>query len=242
MERLYILVGNTTGLAMDIEEEFDKERRRMVADQIERRGLQSPRLLDAMLRVPRHLFIPQEHRDQSYLDGPLAIGCGQTISQPYIVALMTSLLALEGHENVLEVGTGSGYQAAVLAHMAATVHTVERIDTLAIRAREVLDSLGLPNVHVHLGDGTIGWPENAPYQGILVTAAAPAPPQPLLDQLAPDGRLVIPVGGQGHQRLEVWQRSGVGFSSEDLIPVAFVPLRGEHGWKEEEWSGYHPSR
>ncbi len=226
---------------MDIQAEYEKQRERMVSDQIERRGLHSPRLLNAIRQVPRHIFVPQESRDQAYMDGPLSIGCGQTISQPYIVALMTSLLALEGNENVLEVGTGSGYQAAILAHLAATVHTVERIDTLANRARESLNSLGLTNVHVHLGDGTTGWPENAPYQGILVTAAAPAPPKPLLDQLAPGGKLVIPVGGPGHQQLVVWQPSGAGFTSEEIIPVAFVPLRGEHGWKDEEWSGYYGS-
>jgi protein-L-isoaspartate(D-aspartate) O-methyltransferase len=174
----------------------------------------------------------QEH---AYDDSPLPIGSGQTISQPYIVALMTSLVALQGDEIVLEIGTGSGYQAAVLACLAKTVHTIERHAALAGWAGSTLEDLAYKNVFVHLGDGSLGWPDAAPYQAIIVTAAAPRPPQPLLDQLDEGGRLVIPVGERRLQDLQVWQREGEHFTWETIIPVAFVPMRGEHGWKEDQW-------
>ena len=207
------------------------ERSRMVTEQIARRGLRDPRLLAAMEAVPRHCFVRDEDLAWAYADGPLPIGYGQTISQPYIVALMTDMLELQGGEKVLEVGTGSGYQAAVLAQLAGSVHTVEIISELAVRAGEVIDSLGYKNVMIHSGDGSLGWEEDAPYQGILVAAAAPDVPRPLLDQLADGGRLVLPIGRQhGIQRLETWRRTGSKFNHEAGIAVAFVPLRGEHGW------------
>jgi protein-L-isoaspartate(D-aspartate) O-methyltransferase len=215
---------------------FTGLREKMVSEQIARRGLQSPRLLEAFRSVPRHSFVPPDCQKNAYDDGPLPIGIGQTISQPYIVALMTSLLALEGDENVLEIGTGSGYQAAVLSRLAKTVHTIERHVPLAEHASEILSTLGYANIFVHTGDGTRGWPDDAPYQGILVTAAAPSPPQPLLDQLSEGGRLVIPVGDHYGQDLQVWERRDGKFEPESIIPVVFVPLRGEFGWKDEEWN------
>ena len=214
---------------------FEEKRMEMVSGQIERRGLTGARLLQALRTVPRHRFVPLDEQDQAYHDSPLPIGSGQTISQPYIVALMTSLAVLEGDENVLEIGTGSGYQAAVLACLAKTVHTIERHAALSDWASRTLEELGYKNVHVHLGDGSLGWPEAAPYQAILVTAAAPRPPQPLLDQLAQGGRLIIPIGERHLQDLQVWQRTGQQFASESIIPVAFVPFRGELGWQEDQW-------
>ena len=207
----------------------------MVHTQIEQRGLTEARLLEALSSVPRHRFVPLDVQEHAYDDGPLPIGNGQTISQPYIVALMTSLAALQGDENVLEIGTGSGYQAAVLACLAKSVHTIERHAGLSIWAGSILEDLGYKNISVHQGDGSLGWPEAAPYQAIIVTAAAPHPPQPLLEQLAEGGRLVIPVGVPHQQDLQVWQREGGQFTWETIIPVAFVPMRGELGWKEDQW-------
>jgi protein-L-isoaspartate(D-aspartate) O-methyltransferase len=214
---------------------FQQERARMVSEQIERRGIRNERLLEALRRVPRHCFVPPHLTSQAYEDGPLPIGNGQTISQPYIVALMTSLLGLEGHENVLEIGTGSGYQAAILAEMVKTVHTIERHPELADCAMRILGGLGYQNIEVHIGDGSTGWPNAAPYQAIMVTAAAPRPPDPVLKQLAKGGRLVIPVGDRYGQDLQLWSYDGDFLSPENIIPVAFVPLRGEHGWRDEEW-------
>ena len=218
-----------------MDERFDEKRLEMVSAQIERRGLNEPRLLQALRSVPRHRFVPLDVQEHAYDDGPLPIGSGQTISQPYIVALMTSLAALKGDENVLEIGSGSGYQAAVLSCLAKSVHTIERHAALAGWSGSILEELGYKNVSVHLGDGSSGWPEAAPYQAILVTAAAPRLPQPLLDQLAEGGRLVIPIGERRLQDLQVWQREGGQFTWETIIPVAFVPLRGELGWKEDQW-------
>lgn len=211
-------------------EDYEQQRQRMVAEQIRRRGLNEPRLLSAMQTVPRHLFVPAEYRLSAYEDGPLPIGFGQTISQPYIVALMTNLLQLRGDERVLEVGTGSGYQAAILGRLAREVHTVELLPELAERAAKLLEDLGVDNVHIHVGDGSLGWPESAPYAGILVAAAAPKVPQALLDQLSDGGRLVVPVGGRGLQELEVWERKGDRYETSNLLSVAFVPLRGKQGW------------
>ena len=207
----------------------------MVSEQIVRRGVTSPRVLDAMRSVPRHRFVPTESQAYAYDDYPLPIGQGQTISQPYIVALMTQLLQLQGNEVVLEIGTGSGYQAAVLASIAKTVHSVEMLPELSGKAAKILGELGYSNIHLHVGDGSQGWPKAAPYLGILVTAAAPKPPQALLDQLADGGRLVIPVGDRGSQVLQVWEKVKGGWSYEDIIPVAFVPLRGKEGWNKGEW-------
>jgi len=211
--------------------EFESDRKQMVAKQIAGRGLHDARLLAAFENVPRHLFIPEEVRHHAYTDGPLPIGFSQTISQPYIVALMTHLLELIGSERVLEVGTGSGYQAAILSRLAAEVYTVEIVPELAERAKTILREAGCANVHVHLADGSLGWPEAAPYDAIIATAAAPSVPQPLLDQLTDGGRLVLPVGDRGYQELEVLKREGDAFKRRSVIAVAFVPLRGEYGWK-----------
>lgn len=206
-------------------------RKRMVDKQIAARGVQEARLLAVLESVPRHRFVPPDGLTWAYSDAPLSIGYGQTISQPYIVALMTELLQLEGDERVLEVGTGSGYQAAVLGKLAAEVHSIEVIPELAMDAKKTLADLGYTNIHVHIGDGSGGWPEAAPYAGILVAAAAPSAPQPLLNQLAESGRLVIPVGSLGFQQLEVWTRAGQEFKRQVNLAVAFVPLRGKFGWK-----------
>lgn len=214
---------------------IERARKRMVKKQIARRGIKDPRLLSAFESVPRHMFVPKEYRYAAHDDGPLPIGYSQTISQPYIVALMTDLLELKGNERVLEVGTGSGYQAAILGMMAREVHTVEYISELAANAEEVLKMLGMDNVHVHFGDGSLGWPDAAPYAGILVAAAAPQIPKTLLDQLEDGGRLVLPVGGRGMQNLEVWERDGNDYHSKIVTAVAFVPLRGEQGWNRKKW-------
>ncbi len=209
---------------------YERERKQMVREQIERRGLHDPRLLAAFESVPRHLFVPEEYRYAAYDDNPLPIGYGQTISQPYIVALMTDLLKLTGDERILEVGAGSGYQAAILGMLAEEVHTVEYVPELATRADKLIKDLGIENVHCHFGDGSLGWPESAPYNGILVAAAAPQTPKALLEQLEEGGRLVLPVGGRGFQQLEVWERQGEKFNNRSVIAVAFVPLRGTQGW------------
>ncbi len=207
-------------------------RDRMVSEQLASRTIRDPRVLDAMRSVPREQFVPPEHRHLAYADGPLPIGEGQTISQPFIVALMTQLLELQGDETVLEVGTGSGYQAAILAHLAKNVYTIERHAPLARQAEQILSRLGLDNIRIHVGDGTQGYPPAAPYEGIIVTAAAPEVPRPLLAQLADGGRLVIPVGGRRGQYLQRWRRYGDEYKFETLEPVAFVPLLGEHGWDD----------
>jgi protein-L-isoaspartate(D-aspartate) O-methyltransferase len=211
---------------------YSMERERMVKEQLASRNIRDPHVLSAMRSVPRELFVPPEHRHLAYADGPLPIGQGQTISQPFIVALMTQLLELIGDEKVLEVGTGSGYQAAVLAYLAKNVYSIERHATLARRAEQVFSQLGLDNIHIHVGDGTQGYPQAAPFDGIIVTAAAPEVPQPLLEQMADGGRLVIPVGGRRGQYLQRWRRLDDEFKHETLEPVAFVPLLGEHGWKD----------
>ena len=212
------------------------ERNKMVADQIERRGLRDPRLLQAFLTVPRHRFVPLTMQSRAYDDGPLPIGKGQTISQPYIVALMTSLLQLKGDEIALEIGTGSGYQAAILAQLVGWVHSIERHRVLAERAQALLSDLNYHNVSVHIGDGSLGWIASAPYTAIIVTAAATAPPPPLFEQLAEGGRLVIPVGGYGSQMLQVWEKKDGCLQHENFTPVSFVPLRGTHGWSAADWS------
>jgi len=215
--------------------EYKLERQRMVEEQFLSRGITDARVLEAMLRVPRHVFVPEEHRQLAYRDSPLPIGQSQTISQPYIVALMTQMLGLEGHESVLEIGTGSGYQAAVLSQVAREVHTVERHGNLTKQALACINALDIKNVTLHVGDGTRGWPANAPYDAIIATAAAPKVPKPLLNQLADGGRLVIPVGGRIGQYLESWNREGDEYSHTRTVAVAFVPLLGEFGWKDDAW-------
>ncbi|MEP0806507.1 MAG: protein-L-isoaspartate(D-aspartate) O-methyltransferase [Chloroflexota bacterium] len=214
-----------------MEQDFVAERRFMVERQLRGRGISNQRVLEAFESIPRHLFVPQEYRHLAYEDGPLPIGYNQTISQPFIVAYMTQLLDLTGGERVLEVGTGSGYQAAILSALTAEVHTIELIPALAERARKTLEQIGVTNVAIHIGDGSLGWEPAAPYDAILVTAAGPRVPKPLLDQLAEGGRLVLPVGERGAQVLELWRREGENFSHETLLPVAFVPLRGKEGVK-----------
>jgi len=217
---------------MEDENAYSSERNFMVDAQIVPRGVQDPRVLEAMRSVPRHSFVQPEYRYLAYTDGPLPIGGGQTISQPYIVALMSELLELNGAETVLEIGTGSGYQAAVLACLAREVRTIERVASLARQSAILLEQLGFSNVHVHSGDGTLGLPEFAPFAAIIVTAASPSVPKALFDQLDDGGRLVIPVGGRGGQYLERWRRQDKELTYESVIPVAFVPLIGEQGWKD----------
>ncbi len=218
---------------MEEEEQLREARENMVETQLAQRDIRSPRVLEAMQRVPRHRFVPPEMRSQAYEDGPLPIGLGQTISQPYIVAAMTEMLELKGDETVLEVGTGSGYQAAVLGELVHTVHTVERHLALATRAAGLLDDLGYHNVFVHHADGTLGWPSGAPYQAILVTAAAPKISTTWIDQMDEGAILIVPVGGYGDQHIERCRKTGGRIQREILFPVAFVPLRGRFGWHED---------
>jgi protein-L-isoaspartate(D-aspartate) O-methyltransferase len=215
---------------------FIQARERMVEQQMRKRGIRDERVLEAMLSTPRHLFVPPDLRNAAYNDAPLPIRHQQTISQPYIVALMTELLELKGGERVLEVGTGSGYQAAILAQIADQVYSVERIPDLAAAARALLARLKLNNVEVIDVDGTLGLPQHAPFDAIIVTAAAPSVPEPLKEQLADGGRLVLPVGGRMGQMLERWRRNGDEFDQERIAPVAFVPLVGDHGWQPDELS------
>ncbi len=219
---------------MNQEKTYREERQKMVREQIEQRGITDPDLLQAMGEIPRHLFMPEKNRRWAYSDGAMRIDKGQTISQPYIVALMTNLLKLQGDEVVLEVGTGSGYQAAILAKLAREVHTIERHPELSAQAQATIEGLEIDNIHFHLGDGTLGLPEYAPFDAIIVTAAAPSVPQNLLDQLVDGGRLVLPVGKRYSQVLQVWERHGGEFDHETVTAVAFVPLLGEEGWSEPE--------
>jgi len=212
--------------------DFEKERGRMVDEQIAARGVRDPRVLAAMRRVPRHEFMPEAMRVQAYGDHAMPIGEGQTISQPYIVALMSELLELRGEERVLEIGTGSGYQAAVLAELSRKVYTIERVKVLADRARATLDRLGYRTVAMKVYDGTYGWKEMAPFDAIIVTAAAPDVPAALVEQLTEGGRLVIPVGERFSQVLMKVVKSASGVVTQTSIPCMFVPLIGAHGWKE----------
>jgi protein-L-isoaspartate(D-aspartate) O-methyltransferase len=205
---------------------YSRARERMVADQIAARGVKDALTLAAMRRVPRHLFVPEPQQAQAYDDHPLPIGHGQTISQPYIVGFMTEALGLSGGETVLEVGTGSGYQAAVLAHIAAHVYTIEIVEPLAEEAKRRLARLGYGNVQVRAGDGYRGWPEAAPFDAIMVTAAAPRIPEALKEQLKDRGRLILPVGDES-QELVVVVRSGNRFEERRVLPVRFVPMTGK---------------
>jgi protein-L-isoaspartate(D-aspartate) O-methyltransferase len=203
----------------------------MVAEQLVARGITDARVLAVMGELPRHLFVEEAMASQAYLDKPLPIGEGQTISQPYIVALMSEILDVAPGAKVLEIGTGSGYQAAVLAKLGADVHTVERIPRLCASARERLLGMGLFNIHVKLDDGTLGWPSAAPFDRIIVTAGGPEVPQPLVDQLAEGGRLVLPVGETRRlQRLVLVEKTPGGLRTTEICPVCFVDLVGKHGW------------
>jgi protein-L-isoaspartate(D-aspartate) O-methyltransferase len=200
----------------------------MVAEQIERRGVKDPRVLEAMRQVPRHEFVPEAERDEAYDDRPLPIGHGQTISQPYIVALMTESLALKGTEKVLEVGTGSGYQAAVLSLLAKEVFTIEIVEPLGKQAAGVLKRLGYTNVTVRVGDGYRGWRDAAPFDAIIVTCAPDAVPEPLVHQLAEGGRMIIPVGPEGKaQQLVLLKKKHGKLHQQEILPVRFVPMTGE---------------
>jgi protein-L-isoaspartate(D-aspartate) O-methyltransferase len=213
-----------------------KQREQMVAQQIERRGLVDPAVLAAMREVPREAFVPSRHRKHAYSDGPLPISEGQTISQPYVVALMIAMLKLQPEDRVLEIGTGSGYEAAVLSRIATEVYTVERIADLVSFARENLTEVGYKNVHVMHGDGTLGWPDHAPYEAIIVSAGGPDIPQALKEQLAIGGRLVIPIGSEqrAQQLVRLTRQSEEKFKRENLSLVRFVPLIGKQGWEKEE--------
>ena len=203
--------------------DYDDERARMVREQLRGRDITDPRVLDAMGRIPRHLFVPEGSRHAAYADGPLSIGHGQTISQPYIVAFMTQALKLQPQHKVLEIGTGSGYQAAVLAELARDVYTIEIIQPLGERARTTLESVGYRNVHVRIGDGYLGWPEQAPFDRMMVTAAPEAVPQALVDQLAVGGLMAIPVGSL-IQELRILRKTEKRLETLDTLPVRFVPM------------------
>lgn len=217
--------GSSAGCSAG-EKDYARRRESMVVTQIMARGVRDERVIAALRKVPRHRFVPPELREAAYYDGPLPIGSGQTISQPYIVALMTEALGLEGGGTVLEIGTGSGYQAAILAEIVDTVFTIEILPELADGARAILDTLGYRNVHVRAGDGFFGWPAHAPFDGIIVTAAAPRIPEPLIEQLAIGGRIVIPVGGE-YQDLEIYEKTGTGLVLLSTVPVRFVPMTGK---------------
>ena len=209
---------------------FTINRERMIEEQLVPRGISDPRVLEAMRQVPRHLFVEDAMQAHAYGDFPLPIGSGQTISQPYIVALMTEALQLKGTERVLEIGTGSGYQAAILSRLCLRVYTIERIDALVGRARRVFDRLRYHNIVSRIDDGTEGWSAEAPFDGILVTAGGPRIPDPLLAQLADPGRLVIPVGDQGVQDLQLVEKRDGGLTVRTIEQVRFVDLIGAYGW------------
>lgn len=209
---------------------FERLRNLMVDTQLIPRGIGDARVLDVMRKVPRHLFMDESMRHRAYDDMALPVGEGQTISQPYMVAVMTELLALKGAERVLEIGTGSGYQAAVLAELSREVYTVERIQSLSDKAAATLHSLGYLNIHPAVGDGTLGLPEAAPFDRILVTAGAPEIPSPLVEQLAEEGILLAPVGDRSSQQLVRVRKEKGNLSKEFYTPCVFVPLVGKHGW------------
>lgn len=209
---------------------YETGRSRMVEEQLRRRDIVDPGVLSAMLEVPRHCFVDDAMHGRAYGDHPLPIGAGQTISQPYIVASMTQALQLRGEEKVLEIGTGSGYQAAILSRLCRQVYTVERINSLLAGARKVFDKLRYYNIRAKLDDGTVGWPENGPYDAIIVTAGGPEIPGPLVEQLTENGRLVIPVGDRHLQQLQLLEKDGKEQRLTHLCDVRFVNLVGEYGW------------
>ncbi|MBU3933401.1 MAG: protein-L-isoaspartate(D-aspartate) O-methyltransferase [Candidatus Omnitrophica bacterium] len=214
--------------------DFPALRKKMVEEQLIPRGIKDPKVLEAFRKVPRHKFVPEKYLDSAYGDFPLSIGEGQTISQPYIVALMTQCLELSGEEAVLEIGTGSGYQAAILAQLASRVYSVERVAGLTEKAQLRLKDLGYRNIRIKSGDGTLGWPEFAPYGGIIVTAAGPDIPKALLEQLNIGGKMVIPVGGRFSQILTVVNKPEGRIETSEICACVFVPLMGKYGWGEED--------
>lgn len=226
-------MGSNGNRALNASSNFEDARREMVARQICSRDIQSQRVLDAMQSVPRHLFVPSEQIFAAYADEPLPIGCGQTISQPFMVAAMADALSLATDDRVLEIGGGSGYQAAVLSLLVREVISVEAQPELTASARERLTRLGYSNVRIEQADGSLGWPSGAPYDAILVTAAAPAVPPPLIEQLGRRGRLVIPVGPPEHQNLLRLVKGERGVSHQPLYACRFVPLLGRYGWSSD---------
>jgi protein-L-isoaspartate(D-aspartate) O-methyltransferase len=215
--------------AADPVDSFEKQRLKMVNEQLSGRDIYDPEVLKAMTAVPRHLFVPVKIRDLAYQDGPLPIGYDQTISQPYIVALMSQLLTLKSGDRVLEIGTGSGYQAAVLAQMGTEVFTIEIVSALGNQAKKVLEQLGYDRVKVKIGDGYLGWPESAPFDGIIVTCAPTSVPEPLKNQLAEGGRMVIPVGERGYQQLYLLTKQDGRIMQKKVIDVRFVPMVDKKG-------------
>jgi protein-L-isoaspartate(D-aspartate) O-methyltransferase len=213
--------------------DYVQSRERMVQKQLVNRGINDPRVLRAMAEIPRHLFLPSELWERAYEDHPLPIGANQTISQPYIVARMVEALELKGAERVLEVGTGSGYAAAVLSELCAEVSSIEVVEELALKARALLSDLGYRNVSVRLGDGTLGWEENAPYDAIVISAAAPGIPRPLIQQLKTPGYLVFPMGERELQTLVRLCKDRSGIREEYLGECQFVKLTGKYGWEED---------
>ena len=213
-------------------DQYGTGRERMIQEQLLSRDITDERLLAVMLEVPRHCFVDDALRGRAYGDHPLPIGAGQTISQPYIVAYMTQALQLTGVEKVLEIGTGSGYQAAILSRLCSQVYTVERINSLLAGARKTFDQLRYYNIRAKLDDGTVGWPENGPYDAIIVTAGGPAIPEPLIEQLADPGRLIIPVGNQHVQDLQLLEKKEGQVVVTNLASVRFVDLVGEYGWSK----------
>ncbi len=232
---LYLIVSSAFGVSCKAEDadpsRFVKQREAMVRVQIESRGITEPATLDALRKVERHKFVPPKYQNKAYEDHPLPIGENQTISQPYIVALMTQVLDLKKNEKVLEIGTGSGYQAAVLAEICNHVYTIEIIDTLGQRAQKLLADLGYKNINVKIGDGYKGWEEHSPFDAIIVTCAPTHIPEPLKKQLAEGGKMVIPVGKTFAQELVLLTKKNGKIRRESIIPVRFVPMLGENGKK-----------
>lgn len=212
--------------------QLNDARRRMVHDQLVRRGIRHPAVLRAMRKIKRHLFVDEKDWERAYDDTPLSIPCSQTISQPYMVALMTELIEPEKKKKVLEIGTGSGYQTAILAETCGQVYSIERHRELADRAQQILQTLGYSNVEIRCGDGTMGWPEQAPFDAIIVTAGAPEIPETLVQQLVEGGLMVIPVGSQYRQNLELIKKRGDSYTTKTICGCIFVPLIGKEGWKE----------
>ena len=213
--------------------DFAVLRKRMVDEQLIPRGIKNSRVLNAFLKVERHKFIPEELRMSAYADFPVPIGAGQTISQPYIVALMTECLGLSGEEKILEIGTGSGYQTAILAELAKEVYTMERIESLSRNAETVLNELGYKNIKIRVGDGSLGWKEDAPFDRIIITAASPRIPLPLTEQLNESGKLILPLGESFSQVLTVVEKKKGELESIEVCGCVFVPLIGKYGWKNE---------
>ena len=214
--------------------DYETLRKRMVEEQLIPRGIKNQRVLDAFYKIERHKFIPENLRSSAYADFPLPIGEGQTISQPYIVALMTECLDLTGKDKVLEIGTGSGYQTAILTELAGEIYSIERFEVLAGRAQTILNELGYKNIKIKAGDGTLGWEEAAPFDRIIITAASPKVPLPLIEQLADSGKLILPLGESFSQVLTLVEKKGGKLKSIDICGCVFVPLVGKHGWSNKK--------